>query len=1190
MRRYAASVPDDEGESVADGKRSSRFNLSTGQAVIAGALDSIPWVDEIGAHIDSFIYGVDYDERLQENRDFLADARANHYAAFLVGEVAGGFIPGAGIAGKGVKGAMLGGAAYGALYGSGAADGGVEDRLRGALTGAGAGALGGYLLEGVIAPSARWAGGRVAGFLKRGRTIELNPAELPQRPLETPRWLADEPSPELTPHATVEVERAAAHADGGSGAGEFDTLLTVRDMLGEPAAAAKAVSARVGRLTPIEAERVLRDIQRAEADGTVVANPHFRSLLNLDLSDTPLTTAQVARAASTFEDAVEALAVKAGSTRRTMASMDHEVAEELQKGITLDELGAQFQQSQKAFVGTRVAQHVMLTAAAKVVRVREEYLPKLIAGQAGAREAVASQLTDAAHRLVYAQGIISNAGRSLGILSHGVKAKMVDVSEDAAGLSVAEVSSRVQSALATLGDRDLAELLARVRTVNDAEKISRVLLDPPEAEAFSTWQRAVNSASLMLRSNGLTPATFAWNALANTFHIYLRGALSRRFAAASLEEAGRLPEAIALRAEDRLVKAAHWQATTVALKAALDRVRWEFWTDVERIAAVGWGSGGAVAKARLKRGTMLSEGYSPPAVREFGDRPRLAISDPAEFNAQNDTRRDAGCALANIVYHMEKARAVAANTVDALGGASMKLFSAAPDDMGREYVRVTHGLAISARYAFREAQAIGIPADQLADYIGRRGRELAETPTAEMMQAIESAMVSSDGGLSGEAAFFRTFHEEIEREADTALFMDGPQSAAGRKMAEVLELDRLGLVFPYVRTPLRLFEHGLVNYGPFASHSQEVQGILAGGGVAAELERARIAIGSRVFNWGLGLGLAGAITASNGGYTNSANLDQGAPNRLNFPGGGYIEIGRFDPFSLTVALGAIVGQAFRDGYHAGTDYEQEEVLRTALSTAYFGAREAILDKSYLKGLQDILNIVDGNGPQQGLAQVESVLQNSLARAVPLAGVGRQINETFRSSAIESVGTIDTLLRSVPGGGYGMSPRIDPLGDEVKGRTLGINLGSSELTEGSPISATKRRLRELGIDLSTIRASDPAGFDLTSDELSEVRRIRGREALNGEGLTMHEALTELLDDPHFNALRTKGQKRELIMQTMREFNGPAWELLAERDPSFASKRTYTHSLADYIAEGMTRNAARREALADVGAEGLPKPEL
>lgn len=1203
MQRYAASVP--QGGTASTPTRSSK-RMNFVESALWGVAGSIPWYDEIGARLDSWVLGVDYDKRREEYLADKAAAKEDHPYAFIGGELAGAFIPGAGVVGKGKKVAMLSGAAYGALYGSGAAeDGGLEDRLMGGLIGTGTGALGGYLVEAVAMPVTRWAGAKVGGYIRRGSPAKVAAHELPSGKLNASLdEVADDLStPKPKAKAPAKVEKGALSPDTSLGPkpaaveskmlDELDdgALLTVRELLGAPEAAAKAVAKRLGKMTTQAAEKLYNDIKQSEIDGTVVNNPHFRSLLKIDLTGTKLSQDDVIRAAGIFEDAIEALAKRAGQRKRTVKGMDAEVGKRIKKGITLSELEDAYNRSQNGFVNVRLAQHTVLTAAAKVVRLREELLPDLFKGVEGAREKLAEELTDAAHRLVFAKGIMSNAGRDLGLLSHGVTAKLVDVADDAYGLGAKEIGERVNASLGKLADDDLKALLASVRNMADAQNLERILMHEGEAEAFSNWRRAVGSVSLWLRSNALTPATFAWNVVSMVLHAPLRGTWSKNLAANALEKAGRLDEAMMLRLETELVRGIRWEASTVGMKAMLKRVQWEFWSEVENIAGVGWGKGVVVAKARMKRGTMLESGYTPPNLREAGyaDKPRLNIRDIEGFNAKNEARLEGGGAFANLVYHLEKARAVTANTVDALGGASMKLFTAAPDDMGREYIRVTEGLAQSAREAFREAQAKGLPREAIPDYVRTRARELATMPTAQMMEKIEASLVTH-GELVGEAAFLEGLHRKIAQEADEVLFMDGPQTVGGKVSSNFLSwADHMGIVLPYVRTPIRLFERGLVDYGPFAGLSKTVRDKLAKGGIEAEIEKARIEIGMRVFNTGLVLGLAGGITATNGGFNNSGNLDAGPPSRLNLPGGGFVEIGRLDPFSLTVGIGALVGQAFREGYKHGTEYDQTEALRAAASTAYFAAQDSILSKSYLKGLQDLLGVFDGNSPEQGLSQVNRVLQNAAARFIPLGGIGRQINDTFRTSSIESVGWVDTLLRSIPGAGYGMAPRIDALGDEVKARHVGMNVGNANLTEGQPISPVKAKLRELGINISTIRKADPDGFELTSEELSEVRRIRAKEATNSNGQTMEEALAELFDDPWFNALPTKDAKRTAIVDAMREFNKPAYELLAERNPKFASKKRYTKSLVDYMQSGLTRREARGAALEDVAVEGLPAPE-
>lgn len=1208
MRRYTDAAPD-EGTASRVRNARSRIKMDSFGAGLLGVADTVTfgYLDEIGAGVDTLTRGGTYDSNLQRNRDILGQADEEHGSAYLTGQIAGGFVPFLGWGGRTVKGATLAGAGFGALYGTGSSDGDLGDRLQNGLVYGAVGGLGGYLVSGVLIPTAKWAGGRTVAAFTRGKNARIDAKDLPPSglfetlkeahlsdDLTAPKAKPTAAAPEggLNPNTSLGPKAAATAEHQLDDTLEDGALVTVKDLLGEPEAAAKAVAKRLGKMTPQAAEKLLKDITQAEQDGSVVTNPHFRSLLKIDLTGVPLEQDQLVRAAEIFENAIESLADKAGQRTRTVAGMDQQVQNELRKGLTLGELEQKYQQSQNGFVDTRIAQHVMLTATAKVVRLREELLPQLVKGVEGARERLVEELTDAAHRMVFAKGILSNAGRALGILSHGVNATMVEVADDAYKLTANEIRARVDKAVNILGDDHLKDLLGSVRTMADAENIERILLNEAEAEAFTTWKRAVGSVSLWLRSNALTPATFGFNIAGFIGHVAIRQHYAKRVAATALEKAGKLDEAVALRLEEQITRSVRWQATQAGLKAMLKRVQWEFWTDVESVASVGWGSGSVSAKARLKRSTMLADGYTPPSMREFDDKPRLNINDTAAFNQRIEEARAQGGAFANLMYHAQKARAVAANSLDAVGGLGMKVFTAMPDDMGKEYIRITEGFAQSAREAFREARAAGVPSDQIEAYVKSRARELAEMPTAEMMQKIEASILST-GELQGEAKFLVNLNKMIEEEADAAVFMDGPQTELGKVSANFIsKIDRIGLVLPYVRTPIRLMERGLVDYGPLGHVAKGVREAIAAGGVEGELAKARLEVGMRVFNAGMVLGLARGITVTNGGFDNSANLDAGPPNRLNLPGGGFIEIGRLDPFSFTVAVGALIGQAFRDGYKEGTEYDQEQAIRAAASTTVMGAYDAILSKSYMQGLQQLMDAVPGSGgdDEQWLTSVEKILQNAVSRFVPMGGVGRQFNDTFRDSAIETVGWTDTVLRTIPGAGYGLSPRIDPLGDEAKARWGGVNFGSSERTEGGPISDVKRKLRDLGIDITTIRKSDPDGFNLTSEELSEVRRIRGKEALNSEGLTMHEALGELFDDPWFQGLPTKDAKRSAVVDTMREFNKPAWELLQERNPKFASKKVYHSSLADYIAEGLTRKQAEAEASTEVEAQGLPQPTL
>src|SRR3546814_8211998 len=87
--------------------------------------------------------------------------------------------------------------------------------------------------------------------------------------------------------------------------------------------------------------------------------------------------------------------------------------------------------------------------------------------------------------------------------------------------------------------------------------------------------------------------------------------MGRLWAAHRLNKANRPVEALALQLEDEMARAVYWKAHTEGFKAMIGRVKWEWWDSVEKVAGVGWGKGSITAKARLNKGTMLSNGFAP---------------------------------------------------------------------------------------------------------------------------------------------------------------------------------------------------------------------------------------------------------------------------------------------------------------------------------------------------------------------------------------------------------------------------------------------------------------------------------------------------------------------------------------------------------------------------------------------------
>ncbi|WP_375292397.1 hypothetical protein [Sphingomonas melonis] len=1198
--------------------RTKRVEMDGVGGFLLGAADTVTfgYLDELGAGADWLLLGKDYQTALRDNRDILGQAQDEHGGAYLSGQLAGGFVPALGWGGRikaaatargltsGIKGMVFAGGIQGALYGSGAADGGLKDRLMGAASGGVLGAAGGYVLGATIIPAARWGYGAARDMvtMRYGRSPRLTSAFTPARIERASSEVAED-----LQAARVETRGRSAQGERTSAAprstfnrltGTADdvvdegAVLTTRELVGDMSAARKAIAERVNKMTVQQAQRWGERLERAELEGGVVDDPHYRSFLGIDATDHLLDPGTARQAAALLEEATEAVLEKAGMGPKTTAQADHAFREAYGAGITATDTAAALERTQQAVSDARIGGHQQMLAALQFTRAKDKYLPKIMQGDREAREGLLDELSKAIR--IHAEGTAIKAQIARGLADmrwHKGKLAFAEIRDDVLHVETQEsIRKKVDASLKELGEGEFADLMSRLHTLDDLDRVQQVLLNPEEAKALSGWKRTMNTLSGFIKSNSLTPASGLFNTIGFVAHDLFRNGAAKRWAARNFELAGKADEALALRFELDVGRRVYMAAHKRGIRAALDRIKWEWWSDVERVASVGFGRESKLAlKASASKLAMVKDGYRAPDVREWSDKATWQIDNLTGFDQRMS--EVAGGSFGRLLETLHRTRAAAANTTTALGTATAKVVAGGLDDWGRAFVKTKETYALAARYAIRETMQLGLPLKDTLELAQKRAVQLAEMPPRDLLDQVEEALLTK-GELSEDLKFTLGLNQQAEKEAERVLFMDGPQTHLGRNAATMARaVDKAfslgtveGLLTPYIRTPLRIFERGMVSYTPWGGKAKEVQEILTKGGMEAEVEKARMELGSMVMGMGAALAASGVITLTNGGFDNSENLKGAPPGRLNLPGGSFVEIGRLDPFALTLALGGFVGQAAKAYHEAGAyGYEQEEALNSALQIAFLAAREGILEKTYVTGVRDLMKSVFSEQEEGLQAGYERTLISAFSRMIPFAGTSRMANDTLHGTAPEAIGLMDNILRAVPGGGLVLPSRVDALGNEVEGRTFGIAVGTT-----SDVDDVTRRMADLGVDLSTLKKADPSGFKLTSEELSELRRIRGTEAMNSEGLTMKEALGQLLDDPWFQRLPSKEQQQDEVASVMRDFNKPARELFAERNPTYAADKAAAKSLADYMAEGIARRDAAAMAREDTRASGLPEP--
>lgn len=1181
-----------------------------------GAADTITFgfLDEIEAGSRWAVLGEDYVQALRTSRARAEFASENFEGTYLAGQLAGGLVPVAGVAGRahaGIRAAVTGrqalvgnaireGAIYGGIYGFGSSDSEdifSTDRLQNAAVNAAFGAAGGFILG-----TALFHGTRLAsqGFsrvmqIRQGKPIKLNFQfkSIGARQLTDAADLEDlaslrqrNPGPSATPREPDATKQVVNRITGKpSDALEDGAIASANDII-EPAKR-EVLLERIARLDPQQAKAAARSLNKAMESGDLTKDPHFRSILGLDLEEFGDLEKVVPEVADMLTEMSEEILAKGGYGRATVKGMEAELRRKYGSRISEETLDDLLEKTRETRNSATVGKVQMTLAGVQFARVSQDLLPEVMKGNREARELLAEELSKSLRIAAKGQALMSEAGRNLGMLKNSKSLLFRELDDGTQLASIEEINERVRKSLDRIDDEGLNELLMSARDLSNLEEVSEILMDPIRAESVSMWMRFRNTSEAFMKSTVLTPATAAVNFVGVPIHSWMRHNGARRFAEAAFRASGDEKNAMIVAMQRQASQAVRWHAHKEGAMAAFRRIKWEALGSFRSIASVA-GASRLALRAGVSRQAMIARGYKPPPVREFDLKKRLAVTDLRGFEQKLKQRAESDMPFASFVNALERTGAVAVNTVDALGTAAAKLASGTLDDYGRAVVMTREVYAEMAGKATREALENGVKPDDIANYVQKRTQDWSTIPPREVLERVENRLLSGEDLDDVERMLVRRDFE-AEREAERVLFLDGPQTTPGRVGAAAANIaDTVagaglvkGALMPYISTPTRIMERGLASYTPWGHLTDEVARALnSADPVVRAMERARMDLGGTIISVGMVAAATGAITVTNGSYRNTEGLGQVPAMRVNLPNGSYAEFGRLDPIALSLSMGAIIGQMWKSAQDAGERYGQDDAISEAFAVAYSGMRDALLEKSYLTGLNELVEAMTSQEEGAIARYYEKYIPDTAGRFVPFSGTIRQVNETATGKSLEAVGWLDRIAKVTPGMGAYLPARVDALGNEVDGRVMGFAIGTT-----SDDDAVTAKMRELGVDISNLRKADPSGFDLTSEELSDLRKIRANEALNSDGLTMKEALADLFADPAFQSLPDKSQVQDEIVAVMRNFNQPAREIYEARNQSYLADREAARSFKAYIEEGLDANAARRAAQSETQAAGL-----
>lgn len=1117
------------------------------------------YADKWAAKADAVFTGRKQREAQLEQRQRTAVARRGSGVAVpYLGDVApaeviGGIVSPVNKIGMGIK-TVRGAAALGAgdafLAGMGYSDeetwsGTIEDGVRMAPWGA----LGGFVIGGTIkaAPKAIKLVRR-----KPAPSVEPAPAPKPNSTEPAPVKPKAEPEPTVT---KVEPEEGA--------------LATPDQLKVSPEDAVRSAQAKIAAMTDEQAEAWAARVEAAENSGELLDDPHYRSILEVDISDVDVAPQKLIAAVNAAEEIHEAVLDRVAARKVTTSEVDADVTTAFAAGIGDEELTGLVTRADQGIRDARTATVLMTRAGVAAVNALERYGKDITEQSADALQSFKDNLGRALYVYAHGSAVRSKQGRALQI-GQERNGLMQDTADNLWELDETRIADQLEESFGQLGPEGVQNLVRRLKSGDDLADVFDVLNRPERARAVSGFQRLGGSFEAFLKSNALTPITAVTNGIGAVLHDTFRNGLGRRWAAAQLARNGQEIEALGLRLELEAANEVYAKAHLLGIKSMLDRIKFDLWDSIESIAGVGFGTGKVRAMASASKLALEAKGTFSTEIREMSSQnpeQRLRVNDIDGFNQRMDELASQG-GFGRLWSAAQRSGAVALNTLDAAGTLSGKLFTGAVDEWGKGFASFKEKYALAARSAVREAIDSGVDAADIPEFVRARTVQKAELPDEEMWEQAEEAMLRGNDP-DPEVRDWLARKAAVENEALKVTVMDGPQTGFGKASAELLgKLDRFGIVMPYIRTPIRLLERGLIDYTPFGQMAEEGRKIIAAGGPEAAMFKAQMEIGTTVSVLGLGMGASGLMVVTNGDWGSAKNLE-GEPSLRLQVGKLHIELGRLDPFVTTLALGAMWGQAGKDGF---TDYEQyhdfEQAKQAGMSTLAFGFKDAVLSKSYLKGLKDLIDSVfDGSE-----SKVEKLEASVASRLMPLGGSQKLVNDTIRTNTPEVISVSDGLYRSIVGLGLGLPTKRNALGDPIEGRDLGVSVGLS----GDGVDDVGARLKELGINLSDVKKTDPKGFRRTAQQLDRLRELRGTVALDSEGRTMREALRDLLASEEFALMESKAAQEDMVGEVIRDFNTPAIDLLSEEDGTYAMKRDAHVTFEEYLAQGDALSVARYRA--------------
>ena len=308
------------------------------------------------------------------------------------------------------------------------------------------------------------------------------------------------------------------------------------------------------------------------------------------------------------------------------------------------------------------------------------------------------------------------------------------------------------------------------------------------------------------------------------------------------------------------------------------------------------------------------------------------------------------------------------------------------------------------------------------------------------------------------------------------------------------------LVVPFYRTPVNLIRQG-IQFSPLAPILPSSREALAGTAGQRADAIAKMILGTSMLIPLTMYAWEGKITGA--APKNPAERDkffnaEGKQPYSVLVGGKWYPINRFAPFSDWFMTAVLIAQTFQNG--------DEKKMEHLISGAFLSYARNVLDKSYVKGLSDLLGaITDETEDSRNAGRYAGQFLAGATLPTGLGAVARAVDPVFRE--VDSIA--DAYYSRIPFLSKKLPARLDVYGFEVM-RPGGFwsRLLSPSIPTVATVDIVTAELDKLGIAMNFPEKSF-MGFPISDEAHREVRIAYGR--------LLYSTLNTLVTSPHWEEM-------------------------------------------------------------------------